>query len=104
MSNRQEIASVYSSCTINQRDMATVPTHELETYKRRELAYKLIDHILKNYESLPIEHKIDIEHLPEQTHSIKINLISNEELKRLKEIERRYDDLLHKYDRLLDRI
>lgn len=107
MSSRQEIASVYSSATINEYDIKNVPRDKLVNYTKRDLAYGLADTILKNHKTLPIQHKIEIEnttYLPDRTHIIKINLISDEELKRLKEIERRYDDLLHKYDRLLDRI
>lgn len=101
MKNKQEIARIFSSCTVSQRDIINMQSDQLEAYRRRELAYRLSEFILKNYETLPIEHKVEfdnIAHSPDQTHTIRVNIISDKELSRLKRIECAYYELLSNYN------
>ena len=71
----------------------TIPKERLLSIVKEKLVYHLSKEILENLESLPIEYLISEDVCADaETHMIRVNLISNKELRRIREIEKMYND------------
>lgn len=72
-------------------DIVRIPRERLTEIINEQLARELSHFIINNMELLPISYRKNIDaNTGNQEHTIKINLISNEELKRLRKIESEY--------------
>lgn len=83
MKNIERIGAMYM-LSKNEPALTKLTKEQLEQLVKTKLAEGLANEIIKNIENLPVEYRqINAEN--ETTYMLKINLISSEELQRLKE-------------------
>lgn len=85
----KDFETVYAAKSMTLLDITRIPNEKLEEITRRELTHILANFILENLDELPVmrEEREDPERGGRETR-IRVNLISDKEYKRLKEIER----------------
>ena len=86
--DNDEIKIVYSYANISLRDIANIPKARLQEITNNQLARDLAQYIVEHIDELPVTYrkKLDVD-LDSEEHRICINIISDKELKRLRDIE-----------------
>jgi hypothetical protein len=101
------IEKIFAIIKITPEDISSIPKNELESIIKHKLARILSEYIVEHMEELPVV----LEKAPQistffdhgEIHEIRVNLISDEELKRLKNIEYEYSKIMRKQEELIRR-
>ena len=85
----KNIEKISSSMFISMHDMITIPKFKLKEIVNGQLAQGLAYYITNHMDELPAYHTVDTDpNTGQEEHRVRINIISDSELKRLKDIER----------------
>jgi hypothetical protein len=89
---KQDIVQVNSAFRVNGYDKMRIPADVLKNRINNELSHNIADYILENMDKMPaeIETKQFIEQDSEE-YILRLNIISDAEIKRLKQIEYLYE-------------
>lgn len=96
MKTNKHIERVYSTHVVSGSDKMKIPKDVLDKIVKNQLAQGIANLIVDGLDNLPISYTIeydDITNSPAERHAIKMNLISDDELKRLKKVECMYNSL-----------
>jgi hypothetical protein len=91
---KQEVIQIFTSIGISREEMIRVPEEVIGRKINNELARGIAHYIMDNTEKIPmtIEKRQLIERDGEE-HILRLNIISDEELRRLRQIERDMEQL-----------
>jgi hypothetical protein len=89
----QDIIQIYSSFDIPLIDRTRIPKEAKERIVKNNLARELSEYIIENTDKVPVYFTERI--IPEtgaEEHRLRINIISDDELRRLRDIEREFNN------------
>jgi F0F1-type ATP synthase delta subunit len=91
---KEDLSKIYSSTTIKGLEKYKVPEEVIERRIKSDLANGLAHFIVDNMEKIPSETRRSYNHKNDEEEIImEINIISDEELRRLRQIEIDYNQL-----------
>lgn len=96
MKTDKNIDKICSTYIVSDSDKMKIPKDALDRITKNQLAQNIANFIVENLDGLPIKYEIKHDYIinpSAEKHTIKMNLISDDELRRLKEIEYMYNDL-----------
>jgi hypothetical protein len=89
--NMKDIEKIAFSYDVTLKMKMEIPEKDMERIIKREMAHGIGNCIVNNLDKLPVLHEaIEIVEIPATEHKISFYMISAEELKRLKEMEKYY--------------
>lgn len=90
----KEIEQIFAIVSINELAKTNIPEEILENKIKKDLVYEISKQIIVHWDELPINYTKRCEESPNifmEEHRIQLNIISNEELRRLRKIEQDYN-------------
>jgi hypothetical protein len=90
----KDFEQVFAVTTVDQQTMLRISKYELQKKTKRELAHWIANFIIEHMSELPATYKVEKENTHFQgaeEHTLHLNLISDEEIKRLRHIEHMYN-------------
>lgn len=94
MNIKKDIEQICSEYVVDMCDIVKISKEDLDYMIKRNLAKELSEFIFNNIEILPINYTVkNDDKKAEYIYKVKMNVISDKELKRLRKIEHMYNDL-----------
>ena len=90
---KKEIEKIMSETTLTMHELFSIPKERHNEIVNRNLSHGIAETIINNIQDLPVEymHRTD-EITGNEIYRLKVNIISDDELKRLRLIEKAYID------------
>lgn len=88
-----DIKQVCAGTIINDYEISRIPKEKFNEIIRYRLAHEIAQFIIKNMDELPSNYKKESDHnsnFYSERHTVRFNIISDEEILRLQQIEREY--------------
>ena len=93
----RNVETVFSTTVVSSYEMSGIPREQIDGHVNEHLSHCLAEHIMKNIKELPVNYKMEIDpRMGDEIHTLKVNIISTEELLRLRDVENSYLYLLSK--------
>jgi len=90
-----DIEILTSNMFISIDELIDIPAAKLKEIINKELSFKIADVLMKEIDNLPVVYSKETDsNSGGEVHRLRLNIISNEELKRLRTIERDYNDMM----------
>ena len=88
---KKEIEKITSEMTLSMNEIFKIPQIRHEEIITRELSHLAAETIINNFKNLPVEYKHRTDKITGgEIYRLEFNIISNDELKRLRLIEKKY--------------